>query len=75
MRKILVLFLVVLLLVSFVVVLPASAKHGGSGQPGVTPPGWAQAGPQPGWTIVNPGQGGTQPPGTGGCYLHAVGSR
>ena len=76
MRKMFVLFLVVLLVVSFVVALPASAKHGGGGgKPGVTPPGWAQLGPQPGWSHVNPGQGGTLPPGTESCSLHVVGGR
>jgi hypothetical protein len=73
MRKMFVLFLVVLLLVSFVAALPASAR--GGGKPGVTPPGWAQLGPQPGWTHVNPGQGGTEPPGAGHCYLHVLGGR
>ncbi len=71
MRKLLILILVVLLLVSFVAVLPAGAKGGGF--EGAQGGKWSNAAPKPGWSHVNPGQGGTLPPGAG--YLHVVGGR
>jgi hypothetical protein len=74
MRKLLILALVVLLLVSFVAVLPVSAKHGGNWE-GAQGGKWSNAAPQPGWSHVNPGQGGTLPPGSGNMYLHVLGGR
>jgi hypothetical protein len=52
-RKLLMILLVVLLLLVFVIgVLPVNAERGNTGEP-------------PGWSHVNPGQGGTDPPGQG----------
>jgi hypothetical protein len=62
MRKLFILLLVVLLLVSFVAVLPVSARHTHEGNwTGAQGGKWSNAGPQPGWSHVNPGQGGTGP--------------
>ena len=64
MRKVLVVLLVVLLLVSFVAVLPASAKH--DGFEGAQGEKWTNGAEQPGWSHVNTGTGGTGSPGPGG---------
>lgn len=65
MKRLFLLLLVVLMLI--VAVSPVAAR--GGGQPVKRPPGWAQNpdpidGP-PGWSHVNPGKGGTEPPGQG----------
>lgn len=53
MKKLLILIMVVLLLVVFLTAaLPVSADRGNPGEP-------------PGWSHVNPGNGGTDPPGPG----------
>lgn len=68
MKKLLIVLLVAMLLV--VSVAPVAAYNGG--KPEKRPPGWAKnpgnndpiSGP-PGWSHVNPGKGGTEPPGQG----------
>ena len=54
MRKLFILLLVVLLLVSFMAVLPVSAKHEG-GFEGAQGEKWTNTAPEPGWA-QNPGQ-------------------
>ena len=53
MKKLLTLIIIVVLLVVFLAAaLPVSAERGNPGEP-------------PGWSIVNPGNGGSTPPGPG----------
>ena len=67
MKKLLILVLVGLVLLTTVV--PVFAYHGGGSEGNSTgdgePPGWSQAGctgdGPPGWSQVNPGAGGTGP--------------
>ena len=70
MRKVLIIVLVVLLLVSFVA-LPVSAKGGGNWT-GAQGGKWTNATPKPGWSQVSRGEGGSGIPGLGPQALRVV---